>query len=59
MGIVVYSLLWVMQDVYHQPYHLQNQASRTTLLSLMGAQNPKPKTEHPKIRDPFLLETPT
>ena len=20
MGIVVYSLLWVMQDVYHQPY---------------------------------------
>ena len=20
MGIVVYSLLWVMQDLYHQPY---------------------------------------
>ena len=22
MGIMVYSLLWVMQDLYHQPYHL-------------------------------------
>ena len=21
MGIMVYSLLWVMQDLYHQPYH--------------------------------------
>ena len=21
MGIMIYSLLWVMQDVYHQPYH--------------------------------------
>ena len=21
MGIVVYSLLWVMQDIYYQPYH--------------------------------------
>ena len=21
MGILEYSLLWVMQDVYHQPYH--------------------------------------
>ena len=20
MGIMVYSLLWVMQDLYHQPY---------------------------------------
>ena len=20
MGILVYSLLWVMQDLYHQPY---------------------------------------
>ena len=22
MGIRLYSLLWVMQDFYHQPYHL-------------------------------------
>ena len=21
MGIIVYSLLWVMQDLYHQPFH--------------------------------------
>ena len=21
MGIVVYSVLWVMQDLYHQPYY--------------------------------------
>ena len=21
MGIMVYSLLWVMQDLYHQPYY--------------------------------------
>ena len=21
MGIMVYSLFWVMQDLYHQPYH--------------------------------------
>ena len=21
MGVMVYSLLWVMQDLYHQPYH--------------------------------------
>ena len=21
MGIMVYSLLWVMQDLYYQPYH--------------------------------------
>ena len=24
MGIMVYSLLWVMQDVYHQPYDEQS-----------------------------------
>ena len=23
MGIMVYSLLWVMQDSYHQPYHVE------------------------------------
>ena len=22
MGIMAYSSLWVMQDVYHQPYHM-------------------------------------
>ena len=22
MGIMVHSVLWVMQDLYHQPYHL-------------------------------------
>ena len=21
MGVMVYSLLWVLQDLYHQPYH--------------------------------------
>ena len=24
MGIMVYSLLWVMQDLYHQPYVHEN-----------------------------------
>ena len=24
MGIVVYSLLWVMQDFYHQPYSIDD-----------------------------------
>ena len=24
MGIVVYSLQWVMQDFVHQPYHYNN-----------------------------------
>ena len=23
MGIMVYSLIWVVQDLYHQPYHMQ------------------------------------
>ena len=24
MGIMVYSLLWVMQDLYHQPYFFKD-----------------------------------
>ena len=31
MGIVAYSLLWAMQDLYHQPYPLQAKQPSTTL----------------------------
>ena len=41
MGIMVYSLLWAMQDLYHQPYR---SLLRGPLLCLYyrdtGAQNP-------------------
>ena len=43
MGIMVYSLLWVMQDLYHQPYHsitlipsLLNTAVQATKADLMA-----------------------
>ena len=29
MGIMVYSLLWVMQDLHHQPYYKAHQSSMT------------------------------
>ena len=32
MGIMIYSILWVMQDIDHQPYDL----------------NPKPHSYHPQ-----------
>ena len=33
MGIMVYSVLWVMQDLYHQPYVLAGVASFLNLVS--------------------------
>ena len=33
MGIILYSLVWVMQDVYHQPYYdVKTQALNLTRL---------------------------
>ena len=34
MGSMVYSLLWVVQDLYHEPYHVYE------------ALNPKPLLKH-------------
>ena len=38
MGIMVYSLLWVMQDLDHQPYHSNKEPEGTTLVMIY----PKP-----------------
>ena len=35
MGIMVYSLLWVMQDLYHQPY-LKALGPKTLLYEASG-----------------------
>ena len=46
MGIMVYSLLWVMQDIYHHPYEL----FRFLFLGLGGGSvslNPKLLTPKP------------
>ena len=55
MGIMVYSLLWVMQDLYHQRY-------LSTLSPMPQALHPEPCTQtpgkiekvDPRIRDPIL-----
>ena len=41
MGITVYSLLWVMQDLYHQPYQMSvirglRLAARGAALCVLG-----------------------
>ena len=36
-GIMVYSLLWVMQDLYHQPVHQQLGQSRSSAAAAMQA----------------------
>ena len=35
MGIVVYSLLWVMQDLYHQPYYYRYHYHLTRLILML------------------------
>ena len=42
MGIVVYSLLWVMQDLYHQPQWLLKSESSSMVWQLLdqGRRNP-------------------
>ena len=46
MGIMVYSLLWVMQDLYHQPYVWSYVASgRLELLEFGFISTLKPKTQ--------------
>ena len=32
MGIMTYSLLWVMQDIYHQPYQPKDENSKQLLV---------------------------
>ena len=32
MGIMVYSLLWVMQDLYHQPYRPEEHVLKDQIL---------------------------
>ena len=49
MGIMVYPLLWVMQDLYHQPYHpLQPRLGKAALerhwAKGMNSGNPGPLT---------------
>ena len=34
MGIMVYSLLWVMQDLYHQPYDYKSFIAPSLVLRL-------------------------
>ena len=40
MGIMVYSLLWVMQDFVHQPYFQAFSLLACLLLSCGGTQTP-------------------
>ena len=41
MGIMVYFLLGVMQDVYHQPYHLCRSKSQDMPFSLRAFGTPQ------------------
>ena len=36
MGIMVYSLLWVVQDFVHQPYHPKNQAVNKLVVVILA-----------------------
>ena len=46
-GIMVYSLLWVLQDLYHPPY---NDAQTRALISEVRYTDPTGIWEFPKIR---------
>ena len=43
MGILVYSLLWAMQDLYHQPYHKPEAGTKPE------AGPPQPDAPNPKL----------
>ena len=54
MGIMVYSLFWVMQDLYHQPWDIDIPKKPTRSPEKQGASNsaslnPKPEALHTKI----------
>ena len=53
MGILVHALLWVMQDLYHQPYWALNPANlkplpETTLKGLVSFLYHEPQPLNPK-----------
>ena len=62
MGIMVYSLLWVMQDFVHQPYEgsgfrLEGLAFRcsTSVLQPRGSKYPNSRVPGPKVHAPKTL----
>ena len=53
MGVMVYSFLWVMQNIYHPPQYTTEASITQPLGNYSGSNKPGPLVEVPKI--PFTL----